>query len=81
MGPRKKERCGRTTTWGRGKIREKNEWKDNLPHSKSENMMIYHQYPTYNEVDGLTKKTIVKSSTAAIRTANRNNHPVYPESY
>jgi len=24
-----------------------------------------------------TKKTIVNNSTAAIRTANRNNHPVY----
>ena len=64
-----------------GEIRDKNELKDDLPHSKSENMMIYYQYPTYTEVDGLTKKTIVKSSTAAIRTANRNNHPVYPESY
>jgi hypothetical protein len=42
--------------------------------------MIYHQHPIYTEVDALTKKTIVKSSTAAIRTANRNNHPVYPES-
>jgi len=60
-------------------MRDKNGLKDNLPHSKSENMMIYHQHYIYQEVDILTKKTIVKSSTAAIRTANRNNHPVYPE--
>ena len=61
-------------------MRDRNGLKDDIPHSKSENMMIYHQHYIYQEVDGLTKKTIVNRSTAAIRTANRNNHPVYPES-
>lgn len=75
MGPRPGVVGGKSRYEGNRILNE-----DNIPHSKSENMMIYYEYHSHTKVDVLTKKTIVKSSTAAIRTANRNNHPVYPES-